>query len=450
MVLILLFIVLQAGCREDSPTINNPPPGTGKGYYVSVSGNDSNPGTLQLPWRTIQKSANTMQAGDTVYVMAGTYNEQVSPQNSGTAGNYIIYRNYQNDSVTIDGTGVILPNYAVGLFHIENRSYIKVLKFRVINSGPNINNSGICVTTSNNIIIEKNRTYNTISSGIASWSSTNITIDSNEVNLACNDGEQECITVATTSNFDVKNNYVHNGGPGTNGGEGICIKDGSNNGRVYRNRVTNIPSRVGIYLDAHTRNTFNIEVYQNLVYNNIASAFQLASEQGGLLQNIKIYNNIAYNNSVVGLMISDCCISTHPMQNITIINNTFYMNGSGVWGGGILNDNPQAQNVIIRNNICSQNLSFQVAMRDSVSLNNTTTDHNLIDGFRGYSGEIYGRDSVTGYPQFVNPSIFNFHLLTISPAIDRGSSSNAPAIDFDGISRPQGLGYDIGAYEFKP
>ncbi|MGQ9788943.1 MAG: DUF5123 domain-containing protein, partial [Candidatus Hadarchaeaceae archaeon] len=26
-------------------------------YYVSVNGNDSNPGTLDQPWRTIQKAA---------------------------------------------------------------------------------------------------------------------------------------------------------------------------------------------------------------------------------------------------------------------------------------------------------------------------------------------------------------------------------------------------------
>lgn len=455
--IILLFIIIQfttsmylvTGCKEDTTTPITPQR-TGKGYYVSVSGDDNNPGTFQQPWRTMQKSANTLQAGDTVYVMAGTYNEQVAPLNSGTAGNYIVYKTYQNENVTLDGTGIVLPNYAVGLFHIEGRSFIKVSGFRIINTGPYHDNSGICLGSSDNIIIEKNHTYNTISSGIASWECTNITIDSNEVELACNDGWQECLTVAVTVNFEVKNNYIHNGGPGTNGGEGICIKDGSSNGKVYKNRITNLPARPGIYVDAQGRNTFNIDVYQNLLYDNGASAIQIASEVGGLLHDIKIYNNVAYHNGVLGLMISDCCISAHPLQNIIIINNTFYRNGSGAWGGGILNDNPQAQNVIIRNNICSQNLSFQIALRDSVLLSNITADHNLIDGFRGYTGEIYGRDSVTGDPQFVNPAVYNLHLLITSPAIDRGSSLNAPVNDFDGISRPQGPGFDIGAYEFKP
>lgn len=47
----------------------------GKIYYVAKNGNDSNPGTESQPWRTIQKAAETLVAGDTVYIKAGTYNE---------------------------------------------------------------------------------------------------------------------------------------------------------------------------------------------------------------------------------------------------------------------------------------------------------------------------------------------------------------------------------------
>src|SRR5512136_1705058 len=60
-------------------------------YYVAQGGDDSNPGTANQPWQTIQKAANTLVAGDTVYVRSGTYPEQVIPQNSGSASNYITY-----------------------------------------------------------------------------------------------------------------------------------------------------------------------------------------------------------------------------------------------------------------------------------------------------------------------------------------------------------------------
>src|SRR5580704_7630413 len=57
---------------------------TGATYYVSTSGNDSNPGTLAAPWLTIQNAANIATAGATVYVFGGVYNEIVSVADSGT------------------------------------------------------------------------------------------------------------------------------------------------------------------------------------------------------------------------------------------------------------------------------------------------------------------------------------------------------------------------------
>ncbi|MBT8387935.1 MAG: T9SS type A sorting domain-containing protein, partial [Ignavibacteria bacterium] len=50
---------------------------------------------------------------------------------------------------------------------------------------------------------------------------------------------------------------------------------------------------------------------------------------------------------------------------------------------------------------------------------------------------------------FVNPSNNNLHLLETCNAVDNGTGSGAPGIDFDGNPRPSGQGYDIGAYEYQ-
>lgn len=298
---------------------------------------------------------------------------------------------------------------------------------------------------SSHIVIEKNYTYNTVSSGIAVWNSSNIIIDSNEVELACNDGEQECITVAGTDGFEVMNNHVHHGGPGTIGGEGIDVKDGSSNGKVYKNYVHHV-GRLGIYVDAWDKHTYNIEVFQNMVHDCADDGFTLASEAGGLLENISIYNNIAYNNRYSGITISPQGedVPKHPMKNIKVINNTFYKNGSGEWGGGISIENPDTEDVLIRNNIVSQNLIFQIQVE--VSVKGLDIDHNLIDGYRGYDEEIYGSNYVKGDPLFINPSRGDFHLKKDSPAIGSGSSLGVPGFNFDGNKRPQGTGYNIGAF----
>src|SRR6202035_5078175 len=69
-------------------------------YYVSTSGKDTNLGTITSPWRTIQHAANSVKAGDTVYVRAGVYNEIVSIPASGSAsGGYITFSSYPGEQI---------------------------------------------------------------------------------------------------------------------------------------------------------------------------------------------------------------------------------------------------------------------------------------------------------------------------------------------------------------
>ena len=76
-------------------------------YYVSPSGSDTAPGTLSQPFKTIQKAATVMVAGDTAYIRAGVYRETVTPTNSGTQNAPITYMPYNGESVTISGADVI-------------------------------------------------------------------------------------------------------------------------------------------------------------------------------------------------------------------------------------------------------------------------------------------------------------------------------------------------------
>lgn len=447
-VLCTLFLIPMVALAESGGE------GIGTIYYVATNGNDSNPGTEAQPWLTIQKAADIMTAGNTVYIKEGVYNEEVIPQNSGNSGNYITYAAYPGDTVIIDGNGISLPsNYLSGLFDVSDKSYIKISRLKIINAGPNRYNAGIMISNSSYIIVEKTHTYNTVSSGIGVWWSNNIIIDNNEVELACNDGTQECITIAGTDTFEVKNNHVHDAGPSTNGGEGIDVKNGSSNGKVCNNFVHHL-NRLGIYVDAWDKHTYNIEVSKNVV-SDCDFGVVVASEQGGLLEDIKIYNNIVHNNKFVGITIAGWGgdfwpVSEHPTRNIEIINNTVYNNGHDIWGGGIWVYNPDARNIIIRNNICSQNLSFQIVVDSDIPVQdlNLTVDYNLIDGYRGYDGEMYGSDYVEGNPMFANPSQADFHLQENSPAIDSGSSFDSPEDDFDGNRRPEGIDHDMGAYEF--
>ena len=42
-------------------------------YYVATTGNDTAAGTSTAPWLTLQHGVDTIKAGDTIIVKAGTY-----------------------------------------------------------------------------------------------------------------------------------------------------------------------------------------------------------------------------------------------------------------------------------------------------------------------------------------------------------------------------------------
>lgn len=421
----------------------------GNVYYVAPAGDDANPGTLTQPWKTIQHAADTLLAGETVVIRAGTYHERVIPQHSGRDAHLITFAAYPGESVTLDGTGLTVPADE-GLIFITGQHYLTVSGLHIINSAY----AGILVDNAGHITLAGNHTDNTASSGIGVWGSQAILIDGNDVERACSNGMQESLTVAGTDTFTVSHNRVRNAAGYDK--EGIDIKDGSSNGLVYRNEIYQTAA-VGLYIDAWDKRTFNIDVYQNVIHDVSSDGISLASEQGGQLEHIRIYNNLVYHNQFVGIWLSGCCegVASHPISDVQIINNTLVDNGWEPWGGGIAFDvNPAIQQVVVRNNLLSQNRSFQIAVDAAVPTPTLAIDHNLIDGYRGGEGEVYGDAPVMGDPLLANIAAADFHLRPGSPAIDHGSAVDAPPADFDGALRPQdgdhdqSAAFDIGAYEF--
>jgi len=310
---------------------------SGNTYYVSTTGNDSNPGTEALPWRTIQKAANMVAAGDTVYVRGGTYNEVVIVSTSGNAGNYITFINYPGETPIIDGTGKTPTDYWNGLFAIRGISstalvqYVRVIGLRVQNNTSS-NGFGISCYYCANSEIRDNKTYNTYLSGIVVGYSNHVIVDGNNVEKANHKGAQENISVLRESSFvEVTNNVVHDNGTDTNGGEAIDIKQGSHDVLVQYNTVYN-NSKFGIYIDAWDKHTYNITVDSNKIYNIGKGGMSVGSECGGLLENVTISNNLIYNSTrhgvVIGIwgdMLSQCGSPTPVPGNINginIVNNT--------------------------------------------------------------------------------------------------------------------------------
>jgi len=420
-------------------------------YYVSTTGDDTKSGlSIADAWKTIAfaaSSSSPVTAGDTVFILQGNYNERVIVEKSGVEGYDIVFINYQNDDVIVDGNGISWGASWNGLVDIGTQSY---LEFDGINV-KNADYAGFWIEDSNNVLVKNCKTYNTYSSGIGVWTSSHITIEDNEVELACNDGEQECITISGSDTCEIFKNLVHDNGAGTNGGEGIDVKQGSHHIKVYQNEVHHLNERIGIYIDAWDKHTYKIDVYNNKIHHCGNNGFNAQTEMGGLLDSINIYNNISYFNKwdgiALGSVTADPNVTVTPVKHIKVINNTCYKNGSyqGGWGYGILVNNDDLEDVTIRNNICSRN-SAQIAIENIDTIQ--VIDHNLIYGYNGAADCVYGSDSVVGDPVFVDTIAFDFHLQAASPAIDKGIFVDSIDFDMDSIPRPLLLNPDIGAYEY--
>jgi hypothetical protein len=79
---------------------------TGPAYYVATTGLDTNPGSLSLPFQTVQKGMSMLSAGTTLYLRGGTYHETVIESAVGTAAAPITITSYALETAIIDGTGL--------------------------------------------------------------------------------------------------------------------------------------------------------------------------------------------------------------------------------------------------------------------------------------------------------------------------------------------------------
>jgi len=143
----------------------------------------------------------------------------------------------------------------------------------------------------------------------------------------------------------------------------------------------------------------------------------------GMFEDWIIENNVVITNHWHGITLLGA-------ESCKIINNTVVdrnlQDSSTPWIKiGKHNDGTLGTGNLIRNNLTT-------SMSNDAGIG--TVDYNII---------------VSNYDDFfVDYDNFDLRLIEGCPAIDAGSDEYAPLIDKEGISRPQGVGFDVGAYEF--
>ncbi len=93
----------------------------GANYYVSTSGNNSNNGSINSPFKTVAKLLSVIQAGDTGYIRTGTYRLAQTTRRSGTKRKPITIQAYKDEKVVLRGTG---QKPHGGCFYLRDDWYI--------------------------------------------------------------------------------------------------------------------------------------------------------------------------------------------------------------------------------------------------------------------------------------------------------------------------------------
>lgn len=135
-------------------------------YYVDTGGDDANPGTAASPFRTIQKAASVVGAGDTVLVKPGIYAERLNnviPSGTSWSAAVTIKAYDPNNRPVIEApsgsTGV------EGLLKIAARQYI-VLDGVILDAKRLITTNVYLASNSHHIRIMNSEIRNGVHSGI--------------------------------------------------------------------------------------------------------------------------------------------------------------------------------------------------------------------------------------------------------------------------------------------
>ena len=409
-------------------------------YYVATNGNDNNPGSESQPFRTITRGVRNLRPGETLLVKAGLYQEELN--NTIPSGESwerpVTLRAYPGDEV------IIMPAAGQGAQ--------RVLNFR---SNHHIIIDGF-ILDGTHVMYETVKFSGNVDPSIPS--PHHIRLINNEIRNAgaaqSSNGEYKAFSSGVLASgranyIEYINNRIHSNGV-TDFDHGIyhissyALIEGN---IIYNNHGSGI--KVG-----WAQNAVDNVVRNNLIYdNNVAQGFDGQKKQG---RGIGVYagtGTLVYNNVIRGAHHSGIDV-TYGGHNARIFNNTVYnTSGYGIAIGFGADSSQSAQNTVVRNNIVIQR--FQQIAIANLRGTNTLIENNLTFGVNtevrqgpGGGNATINNNLVNVDPRFVNINNYDFTLQAGSPAIDVGANLSEVAMDFAGNVRPQGSGFDLGAFEF--
>ena len=393
-------------------------------YYVAEppSGDDANPGTIAQPWATLQHAAGELAPGDLLLIRGGNY-AGMHLTTSGTAGNPITISGFDGETAVVDADN---PTTDDGI-NLEGASHVIVENLRV----EGVTRAGIRAVLCEQVIIRDNELVDNGRWGVLTGFCDDLLI---EGNIASGSLDEHGIYVSNSGDrpvirgnviFGNNANGIHMNGDVSLGGDGIISEALVEDNIIFENGDA---GGSGINCDGVQDSL----IRNNLVHSTHASGISLYRIDGG-----------------------------GPSSNNRILNNTVLVASDGRWALNIQDGSTGNQ---VFNNVLYSDHSFRGSIDiDPAALTGFESDHNLVmerftlDGgnsvldlaeWRNQTGQDTNSAVAAPAAIFVDPAGDDYYPQETGPAVDTGTILGDVDDDLVGTPRPQGAGFDIGAYEF--
>jgi len=389
--------------------------------YVATTGNDGADGALATPWRTLQRAANLVRAGDQVIVRPGHY-AGFNLTTSGTATNPIVFS--ADPGVIVDAPNPVRTQDGINL---EGASWIVIEGFTVIG----MPRTGIRSVTNAHVTIRRNVGDANGRWGILTGFSDDLLIEDNVMSRSAaehgiyvgNSGDRPVIR--RNHVWGNSGNGIHMNGDLSQGGDGIIT------GAVVEANVIHGNGRTG-GSGINGDGVQGSRIVNNILYDNHASGISLYQIDGGA----PARNNFVAHNTIVqaadgrwAINIQDASTGNRVVNNILVTLHTFR-------GAIAVSEDSRPGFVSDYNAVTPR---FTLDGGDSVL---------SLDAWRQTTGQDLHSFASTPAALFADPVAGDYHLRADAPARDAARAPTDVTTDFDGSPRPVGSAADIGADEY--
>ena len=415
--------------------------------FVATNGNDANPGTITQPKATLRAAAGIAQPGDNIQVRAGLYNQHLywDLGANGTPGAYISVQAYDGD-LTVQLVGENKSDTIC--FH--GKQYCKLIGFDITGGGGTapVHSDNNGTVRPSHIYVQRCYVHDPPRGEDCTHMNGEYIFTENCEACRPNDHVLDYVNVDYGA---VRNCYLHDfddNATYAKGGSDSCVFENnviSNQGTGSDNPAVGFGQQTTGVEQTDTHQSYNCVFRNNIIRNCPNGAVGTYDCYHGYFYNNTIYNCGGYNGrGIVHLRTSTDWGGAATDDGVYIFNNVF-LDTAGDMGSVYVK---QSSHVV--NDFASGN-------------NNYYNNGNPIPS-TGYVDPNLEAGATFGNPNLANPNgsattwqgwVDCYRITAASTAlIDHGASSAGntpfPAVinDIDGSTRPQGAGYDIGAFEY--